>query len=133
MSLRRLLAYATFFALGTALASQAPALLALVLLYCPAICFVGYIFRKSDRKLLHLSLAAFGASAAVLLTPIMLINWGRPPTWLELFMAHSVPLGLNISIGVFVCGVLPCLAGRHGNAGPTSRRLHHDVGEGSIC
>jgi len=108
MSLRRLLGYTAIAATLFALTNYEPYWVALLLLYSPSLLMIAWIARHSNARGLHLTFACVGALLGMLLTPRICVYWGRVPSWFDVFVAHSVPLGINVLMGVALLGFVPC-------------------------
>ena len=109
-TLRRLLINVTVLALVLAFATAYPrATLSTTLtlfLFSPAIVISTFTIWRSPRRGRTIAWLLVGLLIAGLLTPKVMANWVRPPTFWEVFMLDFSNIGIGTGLGTFVAAVI---------------------------
>lgn len=109
-ALRRLLVNLTVLALVLGFATAFPgvtlSLILTLLLFSPAVVISVFAIWRSARRGRTIAWLLLGLFIAVLATPKIMANWGRPPTFWELFMLDFSTIGIGTGLGAFVSAIV---------------------------
>lgn len=75
-------------------------------LFLPTVAICVLFIFLPPRRFESVACAAAGALFGFALGPQIHANWGRPPTWWDLFKLDFSTIGVSMAIGAFVLGGL---------------------------